>query len=81
MRDWPFDPRNVADLIDVVTLPEYPENGKLAESTDRVRYFASHGRPLVLGETFMLFCDRLRLLSRCCHGLCPPRAPHSPITR
>ena len=42
-----------------MTLHEYPEDGGLAESTGRVRYFASHGRPLVLGETFMLFCDRV----------------------
>jgi hypothetical protein len=58
LRDWPFDPRNIADLLDVVVLHEYPVDGELAESVGRVRYFASHRRPLILGETFMLSCDR-----------------------
>jgi Cellulase (glycosyl hydrolase family 5) len=58
LRDWPFDPRNIADLLDVVVLHEYPAHGELAKSTDLVRYFASHRRPLILGETFKLLCDR-----------------------
>ena len=57
LRDWPFDPRNIADLLDVVVLHEYPVDGELAESVGRVRYFASHRRPLILGETFMLSSD------------------------
>jgi hypothetical protein len=58
LRDWPFDPRNIADLVDVVVLHEYPADGELAKSIDLVRYFGSHRRPLILGETFKLLCDR-----------------------
>jgi hypothetical protein len=57
LRDWPFDPRNIADLLDVVVLHEYPGDGGLAESVGRVRYFASYQRPLILGETFTLLCN------------------------
>jgi hypothetical protein len=52
IRDWAFDPANVADLLDLVTLHEYPRAGGAAGSTALIRYFARQGRPLLLGETF-----------------------------
>jgi hypothetical protein len=52
IRDWPFDPRNIADLIDVVTVHEYPNAGEAVKARALVRYFAHQGRPLLLGETF-----------------------------
>ena len=47
-----FDPRNVADLVDLVTMHEYPAAGEGGRALALIRYFASHGRPLLLGETF-----------------------------
>ena len=54
VRDWAFDPRNVADLLDIVTVHEYPNPGGHAQSLALIRYFAAQGRPLLLGETFTL---------------------------
>jgi hypothetical protein len=51
-RDCAFDPRNVADLVDLVTMHEYPAAGEGGRALALIRYFASHGRPLLLGETF-----------------------------
>ena len=46
----PFAPANVADLLDVLLVHEYPD-----EDTDAavsvVREFAAHSRPVVVGET------------------------------
>lgn len=53
IRGWAFDPRNVSDLLDLVTIHVYPGAGKADESVSLIRYFARHGRPLLLGETFM----------------------------
>jgi hypothetical protein len=53
IRGWAFDPRYVADLLDLVTIHEYPRPGDAGEALSLIRYFASHGRPLMLGETFM----------------------------
>lgn len=52
IRDWAFDPRNVADLLDLVTIHEYPAAGEADKARRLVRYFARQGRPLLLGETF-----------------------------
>ena len=51
-RDCAFDPRNVADLVDLVTMHEYPAAGEGGRALALIRYFASNGRPLLLGETF-----------------------------
>jgi len=51
-RDCAFDPRHIADLVDLVTLHEYPAAGEGGSALELVRYFAGHGRPLLLGETF-----------------------------
>lgn len=47
----PFGPANVADLLDVLLVHEYPEEGKANEAISLVRDFAAHGKPVVLGET------------------------------
>jgi hypothetical protein len=47
----PFGPANVAGLLDVLLLHEYPEDGRADEAISLVRDFAAHGKPVVLGET------------------------------
>jgi hypothetical protein len=47
----PFGAANVADLLDVLLVHEYPEDGKAAEAVAVVREFAAHGKPVVVGET------------------------------
>ena len=52
VHGWAFDPANVADLLDVVTVHEYPGVSDEFASIAVVRAFAAHGKPLLLGETF-----------------------------
>jgi hypothetical protein len=47
----PFGAANVADLLDLLLLHEYPEEGRESEAISLVRDFASQGKPVVLGET------------------------------
>jgi hypothetical protein len=47
----PFGPANVAGLLDVLLVHEYPEDGKANEAISLVREFAAHGKPVILGET------------------------------
>jgi hypothetical protein len=47
----PFGPANVADLLDVLLLHEYPEEGRESDAVALVREFAAHGKPVILGET------------------------------
>jgi hypothetical protein len=54
----PFGPANVADLLDVLLVHEYPEEGKADEAIARVRDFAGHGKPVVVGETAPLLAGR-----------------------
>jgi hypothetical protein len=51
----PFGAANVADLVDVLLLHEYPEDGRAREAISLVREFAAHGKPVILGETAPLF--------------------------
>ena len=51
----PFGAANVADLVDVLLLHEYPEDGRASEAISLVREFAAHGKPVILGETAPLF--------------------------
>jgi hypothetical protein len=52
-----FAPANVADLLDMLTLHEYPLTGKAAASVAVVRNFAAFEKPVLLGETFPLRAD------------------------
>ena len=58
----PFGPANVADLLDVLLVHEYPETGREGDAIATVCDFAAHGRPVVLGETAPLLTthDRWR---------------------
>jgi hypothetical protein len=47
----PFGPANIADLLDVLLVHEYPEDGTANEAISLVRDFAAHGKPVILGET------------------------------
>jgi hypothetical protein len=47
----PFGPANVAGLLDVLLLHEYPEDGREAEAISLVHDFAGQGKPVILGET------------------------------
>jgi Cellulase (glycosyl hydrolase family 5) len=49
-----FGPANVADLLDLLTLHEYPRPNEAEASVDLVRQFAAAGKPVILGETFQL---------------------------
>jgi hypothetical protein len=56
----PFGPANVADLLDVLLVHEYPEAGRESDATALVRDFAAHGKPVILGETAPLLTTRDR---------------------
>jgi hypothetical protein len=51
----PFGGANVADLLDVMLVHEYPEDGREGEAIARVRDFAASGKPVILGETAPLY--------------------------
>jgi hypothetical protein len=51
----PFGGANVADLLDVLLVHEYPEDGREGEAISRVREFAASGKPVILGETAPLY--------------------------
>ena len=52
-----FAPANVADLLDMLVVHAYPQQGKAAASLAVVRGFAAFKKPVLLGETFLLLCD------------------------
>jgi hypothetical protein len=54
----PFGAANIADLVDILLLHEYPEEGKEAEAIALARDFAAEGKPAVLGETVPLLATR-----------------------
>jgi hypothetical protein len=48
-----FTPANVADLLDLLVVHEYPRRGFAELSVAVVRDFAAFGKPVLLGETFL----------------------------
>jgi hypothetical protein len=46
-----FGPANVADLLDLLLVHEYPEDGRESEAISLVGDFAAQGKPVILGET------------------------------
>ena len=52
-----FAPQNVADLLDLLIIHEYPKQGYSDDSVALVRAFAALRKPVLLGETFMLNAD------------------------
>jgi hypothetical protein len=53
----PFAPANIADLLDMVTIHEYPTTGQAPAAIAMIRTFAATHKPVLLGETFTLFDD------------------------
>jgi hypothetical protein len=53
----PFGAANIADLLDILLVHEYPEEVKETEAIDLVRDFAAAGKPVVLGETAPLLAS------------------------
>jgi len=52
-----FAPANVADLLDLLIVHQYPRQGEVGASVDLVKQFAAAGKPVILGETFQLGDD------------------------
>ena len=50
-RTGPFGPANVSDLLDVLVVHQYPDEGRAAEAISVVCEFAAQGKPVILGET------------------------------
>jgi hypothetical protein len=53
----PFAPANIADLLDMLTIHEYPTTGQAPAAVALVRTFAVTHKPVLLGETFTLSDD------------------------
>jgi hypothetical protein len=55
----PFSPANVARLLDLLVVHEYPSTGQAAAAVDLIHTYASYRKPVILGETFLLNDDAL----------------------
>ncbi len=53
----PFGPANVAGLLDMLVVHEYPNTGQPQAAISVIRSFAALRKPVLLGETFMLNDD------------------------
>ena len=53
----PLGPRNLASELDLLLVHEYPKQDRAQRSVDLMQAFATHGKPVVLGETFPLASD------------------------
>jgi hypothetical protein len=53
----PFAPSNIADLLDMLIVHEYPTTGNAPSALSVIHSFAAFHKPLLLGETFMLTDD------------------------
>jgi len=52
-----FTPANVADLLDMLVIHQYPQTGRVGEAIAPIRYHASFNKPVLLGETYPLASD------------------------
>jgi hypothetical protein len=57
----PFSPQNIADLLDMLVIHDYPKDTQALTDTQAadaavslIRSFAASGKPVLLGETFIL---------------------------
>lgn len=50
----PFAPSNIAPLLDLLTIHEYPSTGQAASAVARIKSYAACHKPVLLGETFQL---------------------------
>jgi hypothetical protein len=53
----PFAPANIAGLLDMLVVHEYPNTGQAPAAIALIRSFAATHEPVLLGETFMLDDD------------------------
>jgi hypothetical protein len=53
----PFAPANIADLLDMLIVHEYPTTGQAPAAVSMIKSFAASHKPVLLGETFMLSDD------------------------
>jgi hypothetical protein len=53
----PFGPANIAGLLDMLVVHEYPTTGQASAAIAVIRAFAASHKPVLLGETFMLDDD------------------------
>jgi hypothetical protein len=53
----PFSPGNIGDLLDMLTVHEYPSTRQAPAAVSIIRSFAASHKPVLLGETFILNDD------------------------
>ena len=53
----PFAPANVADLLDMLVVHEYPTTGQAGRAIGLVEGLAAQRKPVLVGETAMVFDD------------------------
>jgi hypothetical protein len=53
----PFAPSNIAGLLDMLIVHEYPTTGQAPAAISMVRRFAAWHKPVLIGETFLLADD------------------------
>jgi hypothetical protein len=53
----PFAPANIAGLLDMLIVHQYPTTGQAPAAVSVIRSFAAFHEPVLLGETFMLTDD------------------------
>jgi hypothetical protein len=53
----PFAPANIAGLLDMLIVHEYPTTGQAPAALSLIRSFAASHKPVLVGETFMLDDD------------------------
>jgi hypothetical protein len=53
----PFAPSNIAGLLDMLVVHEYPTTGQAPTAISTIRWFAAWHKPVLIGETFMLEDD------------------------
>jgi hypothetical protein len=57
LTSGPFAPANIADLLDMLIVHEYPTTGQAPAAVSLIDMFAASNKPLMLGETFTLTDD------------------------
>ncbi len=57
LTNGPFAPNNIADLLDMLTVHDYPTTGQAPQAIDLIHSFAAYHEPVLLGETSLLSDD------------------------
>jgi hypothetical protein len=53
----PFAPQNIADLLDMLIIHQYPTTRQAPTAISLIQSFAASHKPVLLGETYMLHDD------------------------